>query len=263
MTEEQSKVRIGRVYKIIHQTDSNWCYVGSTFNKLHKRWSNHKYQFKRWLDDPEKYSKITWFVHAQEHDNNLSEYRCVLLQEYQVETKHQLLRYEGEWITKLKDSCCNRIVAGRTIREYLEAYKEYFRQKSKKYRETHKQDIKETKKKWVKNNKERVQNNQKEYKKVIQERVRQIKLREEAKRVKVEEPLKPTEIKDTYWKEWKEANPEKAQKIQATYREKHKEQINEKFQCECGGQYSRKHKKTHEYTKKHQEYLDSQHTRNE
>jgi len=36
MTEEQSKVRIGRVYKIIHQTDSNWCYVGSTFNKLHK-----------------------------------------------------------------------------------------------------------------------------------------------------------------------------------------------------------------------------------
>jgi len=47
MTEEQPKVRIGRVYKIIHQTDSNWCYVGSTFNKLHKRWSNHKYLKKR------------------------------------------------------------------------------------------------------------------------------------------------------------------------------------------------------------------------
>jgi hypothetical protein len=41
------------------------------------------------------------------------------------------------------------------------------------------------------------------------------------------------------------------------YYKKKKETINEKFNCLCGGKYTKCHKSRHEKTKQHQEYLTS------
>ena len=45
------------------------------------------------------------------------------------------------------------------------------------------------------------------------------------------------------------------------YREKNRYELNkkkrEKYECPCGGNYTRNHRRTHERTKKHQQYLQS------
>lgn len=58
------------------------------------------------------------------------------------------------------------------------------------------------------------------------------------------------EIKE-YKKEYYEKNKEKLK----NYREKNTEKINEKFECECGGKYTYKHKSTHFKSMKHIDYI--------
>jgi hypothetical protein len=41
------------------------------------------------------------------------------------------------------------------------------------------------------------------------------------------------------------------------YKEENKERLNEKFDCECGGRYTYRHKKEHFETKKHKSYENS------
>jgi len=45
---------------------------------------------------------------------------------------------------------------------------------------------------------------------------------------------------------------------QKKYKELNKIKLNEKFNCECGGKYSRTHKANHEKTEKHQSFINSQ-----
>ena len=57
-------------------------------------------------------------------------------------------------------------------------------------------------------------------------------------------------------KEYREENKEKMSIRDKEYRERNKEQINQKFNCECGGKYTRQHIKRHERTKIHQAFLN-------
>jgi len=63
-------------------------------------------------------------------------------------------------------------------------------------------------------------------------------------------------------KEWENDNKEKITEYQKQYYDNNKDQrkqyINEKYTCECGGKYLRTHKTTHEKTKKHQSFINSQ-----
>jgi len=58
--------------------------------------------------------------------------------------------------------------------------------------------------------------------------------------------------------EWRKANPN----YDADYYEANKEHINKKFVCGCGGKYSHQHKKHHEKTKIHQDWLKISNTKN-
>jgi len=63
-----------------------------------------------------------------------------------------------------------------------------------------------------------------------------------------------------YKKEYRQENKEVIADYQKEYYEKNKEvlkeHINEKFECECGGSYTRANKSKHEKTKKHQNFTD-------
>jgi len=57
-------------------------------------------------------------------------------------------------------------------------------------------------------------------------------------------------------KEYVEANKEKINEYYKEYVEANKEKINEKFTCECGGNYTYKHKSQHFKTKKHLKFVN-------
>tara|TARA_R110000824_G_scaffold242997_1_gene431646 strand:- start:294 stop:863 length:570 start_codon:yes stop_codon:yes gene_type:complete len=64
-----------------------------------------------------------------------------------------------------------------------------------------------------------------------------------------------------YGKEYRKINTDRISERQKEYNkinaDKIKERGNQKFNCECGGKYSYKHKQTHSKTKRHQKYLGS------
>lgn len=56
-------------------------------------------------------------------------------------------------------------------------------------------------------------------------------------------------------KEYYNNNLEKHKEKKKEYYENNKEKLNKRFNCECGGYYTKCHKTIHEQTKKHQDYL--------
>ena len=58
--------------------------------------------------------------------------------------------------------------------------------------------------------------------------------------------------------QWALDNREKSNLIKKNWSDKNKELINTKINCECGGKYSKRHKSTHEKTKKHTNFINSQ-----
>ena len=58
-------------------------------------------------------------------------------------------------------------------------------------------------------------------------------------------------------KQYREQNRNKIREYKKEYREQNKDKLKEKFNCECGGNYTRPYKAGHFKTKKHQDYLKS------
>jgi len=94
----------GKIYKIIHN-QSNWCYVGSTFDELRYRWKKHKDNYKCWLKkgcyNNTKFSCWEFFKL-----NGIENFKIVLVKEYEVVDRRHLNALESLWIYKLKG--CNK-----------------------------------------------------------------------------------------------------------------------------------------------------------
>ena len=86
-------MKTGRIYKIVH-SQSDICYVGSTFNTLRDRWGRHKTaNINR--------CSITSYIQSLGAEN----FKIILIKEYEVEDRKHLEAYEQLWINKL--SCIN------------------------------------------------------------------------------------------------------------------------------------------------------------
>jgi len=70
----------------------------------------------------------------------------------------------------------------------------------------------------------------------------------------------PNRSKNEYMEKYRENNKEQIKEYDKQYRENNKEQIkqkqNEKFNCICGGKYTRNHKARHTKTRKHQNFIN-------
>ena len=202
----------GKIYKL-WSPQGNEIYIGSTINPLAKRLGQHK----RNLDCRSKYLF-----------ENYDDVRIELIEEFPCDNKMVLTRREGEHIRN-NIECLNKLIAGRTLKEWSKEYyennKEYIKEYAKEYRETNKErikeyreDNKEHKKEWNENNKEKMKE---------------------------------------YFKEYRENNKEYIKECDKKYREDNKEKINEKFDCDCGGKYTHQNKMTHSKTKKHIAFMNS------
>ena len=123
----------GTVYKIICNLDSNFVYIGSTFNQVRHRFQEHKRQYRFWLNNRQK-NKCSCFDYFQKY--GIENFTIIKIKEYicyrshKLDTKH-LHAYETLWINKTRN-CCNK----------CPAFQPLWREKEKEYRENNRENEK-------------------------------------------------------------------------------------------------------------------------
>ncbi|EEY62146.1 uncharacterized protein PITG_14040 [Phytophthora infestans T30-4] len=133
---------IGSIYKIVC-SQSEICYIGSTFNLLKHRMIGHRSQFKRW-DEGKTTSEFAIYPYFRKYGPY--EFKIMLIKQYDVADRHQLHAYETLWINKFKKTCVNKVppfaplkqrMQKETVKRYWKANREEINEKNKQYNELH------------------------------------------------------------------------------------------------------------------------------
>jgi hypothetical protein len=143
-----------KIYKL--ESPSGLVYVGSTTQPLCERKAGHMKDYKKWKLG--KLHNITSFKLFEEDNGNVEIY---LIENYPCHSKEELHAREGHWIKNT--NCVNRLIMGRTKREYYQDNKEYFSELCKKYYEEHKEHLDKYRKEWREDNKETEREKKKVY----------------------------------------------------------------------------------------------------
>ena len=179
----------GKIYSIrSFLTDD--IYIGSTTQPLSVKMALHRSNYRN--------GKYCSSCEILKHDDAYIE----LIEEYPCDSKEQLTKREGELIRGTR--CVNKIIPGRTAKEWYEANKEAIREQTKKYRGANKEAIKQKHEEYYEANKEAIHEQQKKYREANKEAVREQK------------------------KEYYAANKEAVLEQQKKYREANKDVINQK-----------------------------------
>jgi len=130
----------GHIYMIWTPLDNSFCYIGSTFNRLHKRFEGHKHDYKH------NYGKCS--IHKYFDKYGVDNFKIDLIKSYNVIRTHQkdhkhLYVYETLWINKTKN-CINKNIPFSPMK-YLNR-KNYYqknKEKIKDYYQENKEKIKD------------------------------------------------------------------------------------------------------------------------
>ena len=183
----------GKIYKI---TDIAYTkmYIGSTCQPLSKRFTNHKKDYKVWKDG--KSHKVSSYEIFDEF--GIENCKIELIENYECNCKDELLKKEGEHIKN--NDCVNKVIPGRTIKEYRIDNKEKIKEHNKEYYIDNKEKIKEHNKEYRIDNKEKI----KEYQQLNKEKLKE------------------------YDKEYQQLNKEKIKEYQKKYYQNKKDIIKQK-----------------------------------
>ena len=193
-------------------------YIGSTTQKLCKRFGDHTKNYKAYLNDT--YQFITSFKILELGDAYIE-----LLEEMNCDNKTMLQKREGELIREHKNNCVNKCIAGRTKKEYHIENKEL----EKQYRLDNKEYIQEQQKQYRNDNKEHIRELSKQYRIDNKEHYNQWRIdnkehiREQAKQYRIDNKEQIKEQK----KQYSIDNKEKIKEQQMQYRIDNKEHMNE------------------------------------
>ena len=111
-------------------------YIGSTTQKLCKRFANHKSDYDAYVNNKKNY--ITSFKIIELGDSYIE-----LLEQINCDSKIQLEMREGELIRIHKDLCINKIMVGRTDKQYRLDNADIIKQRKKQYRQDNADKIKQ------------------------------------------------------------------------------------------------------------------------
>ena len=145
----------GKIYTIRAPATDKY-YIGSTTQTLPKRLYKHRNNLKCYQNG--KYPNITSFQILE-----LEGAYIELLETYPCNSRAELERREGQLIREHRDNCVNRIVVGRTVKEYREENKEEINAKLREYREANKETIKAKHREYHAANKETLNAKNREY----------------------------------------------------------------------------------------------------
>jgi hypothetical protein len=244
----------GKIYTIRCRYDDNLIYVGSTVEKkLCDRMSKHRCHSK--LDRCMNYP-----LYQEVNKTNWDNWFMELYEDYPCENKAQLNQREGQIIREI--GTLNKLVAGRSPKEYRRENADKIKEKGKQYYHDNAEKIKESRKEYHRNNTEKIRERGKQYyhdnSEKINEKNKQYnrenaeKLKEYFKQYCQENAAKINEYKRENAeriKEWrKEYRRENAAKIH--------EYISEKIKCQfCGSVIARGGYARHTRTNKHIEKM--------
>ena len=147
--ENENKYRNGKIYKIVDVGYSK-CYFGSTYNTLCKRMSKHKESYRSFLNN--KCPRTSSYDLFDEF--GLDNCKIELVELYPCNNREELNAREGFWIKQTE--CVNKVIVGRTKREYYEQHKIQDAARRKLYFETHKEQESKRKQDWYQANKDRL-----------------------------------------------------------------------------------------------------------
>jgi hypothetical protein len=205
----------GKIYALrSHQTDD--VYIGSTIQPLSTRKSGHRRHYNAFLKNPEHF-KVSSYAIIQYDDAYIE-----LVEHYPCNSKEELHKREGE-IMRETENCVNKLIAGRTDREWRDDNKEIISQQRKQFRKENKEILKEKSKKYYADNREALIEKKKQYHQQNRERLT--------------------------------AN---MQKRYDENREEILEKLKEKYTCGCGSITRKQHKARHKKTKSHIKWLEAQ-----
>ena len=139
----------GKIY-MIESAIGECCYIGSTIKSLEHRFSQHCSDYRRGRYKAS--AEVLQYIDAE----------IILILKYPCKSKYELHRKEGEFI-KNHGNCVNKVVAGRTGKEYRDTHKIAIQQQRKGYRDTHKTQIALRDKMYHQKNKETIKIKKKLY----------------------------------------------------------------------------------------------------
>lgn len=254
--------QVGMVYQIYYINDPKINYIGSSFNKINKRWTYHKTDYNKYLNDDRKPASA---IYPYFKEFGIKNFEIKELKKYNVIDNNHLKMYEQLYINKYKPvniinpfnilaSVNKKIYTNKYYQEHKEEKSEYSKQRyanNKEYFDNYvkenKDKIKEYKARHYQKNKEKLAEKQKEYRENNKEKVKESK-----KEYNIKNREKLAEKNKIYYNENRNIINEK-NKI---YREQNKEKIlthnNEKITCIiCNTEITRCNYSKHIKTNKH------------
>lgn len=151
-----AKKRTGHIYQFVNMITGEM-YIGSTFQKLSKRASSRKQQYRNWLTGKSQYADNNKLF-QNIYDYGFESFRYELLQSVEVNNKQELHKIEGDYIRKYDTfkNGLNGVIAGRCKAEYNKEYGE-------KYRKVNKEKIRKRDAIYYQRNKEKIKTRQSQY----------------------------------------------------------------------------------------------------
>ena len=116
------KYQKGKIYKLV-STTSDLVYYGSTTRILSYRLTDHKSDYKGYLNGKRNYRTSFELM-------KLGDAQIILVEDYRCDTKKELLARERFYIEN--NICVNKEIPGRTIKEWRDKNKEYDKEYYKK-----------------------------------------------------------------------------------------------------------------------------------
>ena len=138
------KFQNAKIYKVV-DIGYNKCYIGSTCDTLIKGMTSHRNQYKGFIKGREK-KKVMFYDLFNEY--GVENCKIELIEYYKCDTLQELERREGEHIKN--NESVNKIVAGRTRKEYYHDIKDKQSEFMKKYYKQNREKIKEINKEYYK-----------------------------------------------------------------------------------------------------------------
>jgi hypothetical protein len=150
-----NKYHNGKIYRIVCNI-TGLVYIGGTCKpRLSTRLAWHRYRYKRFLSNKEKYMGTSSIV----LENN--DYFIELVDYAPCETKDELNKIEGQYIRTTE--CVNKNIPGRSIKEYHQDNKERRNAIGRQYVQNNKEAIRVQRRQFHQDNKERINIRHRQY----------------------------------------------------------------------------------------------------
>ena len=150
MADIDERYKRGKIYTIRCRYDDTLIYVGSTIDKLAKRFAGHKVDSKR--------KPLPLYNHINDDWKN---WYIELYEYFPCDNKEQLEKREGEVIREI--ATINRNIAGRSRKDYYGEYRDEILEERKQYYKDNRDEILEQKKQYHKDNRDEILEKKKQH----------------------------------------------------------------------------------------------------